>query len=155
MISASSRLQLLPGSLKFKVRCWTFVVRQRKVFSSSANFTVGRVRPGEPSTNRQREACNCRLSRTLRPTFFCLIVPTLFRKHAVRWGAHAGGVLSSPAQRRLFARNFRDSIQCEPNTIRKAFGEPPNTAGQRPALPIRLHRSFFQLRVLRVFRGPQ
>jgi hypothetical protein len=56
--------------------------------------------------------------------------------HAVDWGPHAARVPSSPARRRLPASHCGVTQESwEKKRGKEVLGEPPSTAGRRPALP--------------------
>ena len=60
----------------------------------------------------------------------------LRRNDAVARGAHAARVLFSATRRKHRATTFSFTIRCARKWYDEVFGEPPNTTGQRPALPI-------------------
>src|SRR2546425_174484 len=62
-------------------------------------------------------------------------IALLGRNTAFEWGAHAARVRSSPARRRLPASGLRSNRTVQRGFMYGVFGGPPNTAGQRPALP--------------------
>ena len=57
------------------------------------------------------------------------------RNDAVEWGAHAARVQSSPARRRPCRLPGQLTKRFEWRVGPEVPGEPPGTAGQRPALP--------------------
>ena len=61
---------------------------------------------------------------------------TLNRNDAAAWGAHAARVQFSAARRELRASDFWRTVWLGRKWSDELFGEPPNSEGQRPALPI-------------------
>jgi hypothetical protein len=104
----------------------------------------GTRRPAVPSGARPHRARRFR-RRNISGTRLRCRAAVLSRSDAVDRGEHAARVLSSPTRRRPSGCVARNTVWFFQSVSPDVFGGTPNTAGQRPALPI--PTASFRLRV--------